>query len=120
MLADLRFETQALNTLATVYARLGDFPPAIDRHRQALRIAREVGDRQLEAQILLDHADTDARCGRRDEARGYVGAALAIIGQLGLRLLERKAQAVLAELDRDGPGEAPRTSAPAARVPAGS
>jgi hypothetical protein len=70
----------------------------------------------MEAQILLDQADTDARRGRRDEARGHVGAALAIIGQLGLRLLERKAQAVLTGLDHDGLGEKPQVTAPAARA----
>jgi tetratricopeptide (TPR) repeat protein len=114
--ADLRFETLALNTLATVYARLGDFPPAVERHRQALRIARDIGDRQMEAQILLDRADTDARRGQRDEARGHVDAAQAIIGELGLRLLERKAQAVRTWLDRADRGETPQVTASAARA----
>jgi tetratricopeptide (TPR) repeat protein len=41
-----------LSSLAVVYEALGDYPKAIEYHEQRLAIAREIGDRGVEAQVM--------------------------------------------------------------------
>src|SRR5205823_1109845 len=92
---DPRIEVSALNTLATIAARLGDAAQAHDCHRRALQIARDLGERHLEAQSLVDAADTDVRLGLPNRAAARVRDAMPIIDRIGSGLLLRQARAVL-------------------------
>lgn len=61
----------------------------------ALRIARELGDQRLQAQVLLDLADTHVRLCLLDEAEMEVADVLGVARQINSRLLERQAERVL-------------------------
>jgi ATP/maltotriose-dependent transcriptional regulator MalT len=94
-----RFEAVAVNTLATVYARRGEHTEAVTHHREALAMVRDLEDRHLEAQILLDIAETCLAAGDHGAAAAAMASAEPL---LGVALLVRQATAVRAALDAAG------------------
>jgi tetratricopeptide (TPR) repeat protein len=65
----------ALNAMALVEAAAGDPAAAIARIEAALAMARETGERHLEAALENNLADALEAAGRRDEAMEHLKAA---------------------------------------------
>jgi tetratricopeptide (TPR) repeat protein len=86
-------EARASNALAAVHARVGRHGDAVAGHERALAIAREVQNPQLEADVLIDLAETHAWHGHTGEARTAAQEALRLTGS---QLHAQRVQAVLA------------------------
>jgi tetratricopeptide (TPR) repeat protein len=95
--ADRRLEVGSRTTRATVDARLGRYDRAVAGHQHALRLAREVGNRYLEAEATVGLAEALAAGGRSTEALEQARAADALARANGYGLLERRTKAVLAQ-----------------------
>jgi DNA-binding SARP family transcriptional activator/Tfp pilus assembly protein PilF len=96
---DRRYEADALNTVASV-TRISDPQQAARTYWSALELAREIGNRYPEAEALIGLAVTGPT---RELARGYAEEGLAVARQIGYRILEGDALAVLADIERDRP-----------------
>jgi tetratricopeptide (TPR) repeat protein len=57
---------------------LGEYRRAIEYHEQSLRIAREIGDRQVEGIVLWNMSLSLDKLGDRKEAIKLAGASLKI------------------------------------------
>lgn len=72
-----------LGGLGTVYERLGPAARAVDQHEQALRIAEEIGDRHLAAELLNRYGDTLRSTRQPVDAIDAYRRALAVTGRTG-------------------------------------
>ena len=79
--------------------RLGDYHQAIDLHTQALTIARDMGDRQLEAAELAGLGNCHFRVGDYQQAIDLYSEALAIARDIGARESEAIALGGLGKCD---------------------
>ena len=98
-----RFEISARSTLATVLVRLGDPDQGLAEHTLARDLARELagkaGEPALQAEVLMELAESMAWLGRPEEAlltAQDVLGVLAAAGQLRMPLLQRRAEQVIA------------------------
>ncbi|MGA2426313.1 MAG: tetratricopeptide repeat protein, partial [Terriglobales bacterium] len=73
-----RGEGNALGNLGSTYQSLGEYRRAIEYHEQSLRIAREIGDRQVEGIVLWNMSLSLDKLGDRKEAIKLAGASLKI------------------------------------------
>jgi DNA-binding SARP family transcriptional activator len=85
-------ETQALIVLAGIHCHLGHADQAVDGHRRALTLARDLENPYLEAAALVGLAEAEPA----DRAALYARAAHAIARDQGYRLLEARALVWLA------------------------
>ncbi|GAA1504170.1 tetratricopeptide repeat protein [Nocardioides humi] len=93
----------ATSTLASVRYDLGDLDEAMRVNDEALRLAREVGVRELEA-MTLSNAGDYLRATRPDLAREHYLAARVVAEQIGNVFERDRAAEALHELDgHDGP-----------------
>jgi DNA-binding SARP family transcriptional activator len=94
---DKRVEADAHNTWGAA-----DHTRAAAEHDTALRLARDAGYSQGQAEALIGLAEVHRRAGRLDEARGNAEEALAITRRTGYRLLEIRALAAVGEATVNG------------------
>jgi tetratricopeptide (TPR) repeat protein len=73
----------ALDNLGAVYVKLRDYGQAIDIYERALALAREVGDRQHEADMLWILAIQHAELGHPDQAVAKAQTAIWVYEELG-------------------------------------
>jgi tetratricopeptide (TPR) repeat protein len=78
----------SLLNLGTCHFLLGDYPRAIELYQQALTIAREIGDRQVEATALGNLGNSYGDLSQTERAIELYQQALAIDGEIGDRLGE--------------------------------
>jgi len=83
-----RYESIAINNLGLVCYRQGDYAKAKTYYEQALRIKREIGDRQGESSTLLNLGLASANLGCYGEARRYYERSLQICREIGHRWIE--------------------------------
>lgn len=76
---------ELLGTVGCAYYRLGDARKAIEYHEQALKISREIGDRQAEGQDLGNLGLAYHRLGDARKAIDYGEQALKILREIGDR-----------------------------------
>jgi tetratricopeptide (TPR) repeat protein len=75
---------RALIGMATVYREQGRYPLAVDTYRDALVIARGMGDQRNQAHIYDGLAQTFHSLGRRDAGRIHWRLALQLFNHLGM------------------------------------
>lgn len=75
----------ALTGLGNAYNSLGDYPKAIEYHQQSLKIAREIGDRQGEANSLGNLGNAYNSLGDYPKAIEYYQQSLKIVRDIGSR-----------------------------------
>lgn len=80
--AQIRHEADALSNLGKAFLFAQQSEPANDFFKQALEIARTVGDRRVEAMTLWRMSLLQEHVGRREQAIGYAESALIIFEQL--------------------------------------
>lgn len=113
--ADTRAEIGALSTLATVLARQGNASEALRYHERALHLAEAKDQPYLQAQVLLDQADSLLRLGKPDSALLAVQDAL-VLGRLaGSALFELRGRRLLARIPSAVNPHAPRDTRVARR-----
>jgi DNA-binding CsgD family transcriptional regulator len=69
---------------------------------EAIRLARETGQRTILAGALSRLAWVEARCGREEQSRAHAGEALALARELGANLFEIWALTALGEVELAG------------------
>jgi predicted ATPase/DNA-binding CsgD family transcriptional regulator len=89
-----------LSGAGTMAWRQTDFAQAIRRHGQALRLARELGDREAEAFALNNLGVQEKESGNVDKARGVYEASIAIAREIGETHLVIQALHNLAQIQR--------------------
>jgi tetratricopeptide (TPR) repeat protein len=75
----------SLTSLGNVYRKLGRHAEAINHHRQALTLIREVGDRGAECEILNNLGDAHLATGQNELAITCHQQALALVEDLDQR-----------------------------------
>jgi tetratricopeptide (TPR) repeat protein len=85
---DPRTDALGKNKLGFCYFQLGQIPRAIDLHRQALEIARELADRDAEGDALSYLGICHYQLGDHDQAMEFLRQALTIARETGSRGLE--------------------------------
>jgi tetratricopeptide (TPR) repeat protein len=91
-----RFEISARSTLATVLLRLGESEQGLAEHALARDLAGQAGDPALQAEVLMDLAESMARLGRLEEALLLAQDVSAAADHLRMPLLRRRAKDVIA------------------------
>jgi len=91
-----RIEAQVLNTLASIYERLGEHGRAGHHHEQALRVARRSSWCYAEACALAGLAVARLRVGDATRAAAYAADALALTRRTDLRIVEARALTITA------------------------
>jgi CHAT domain-containing protein/Tfp pilus assembly protein PilF len=82
----IRGEADFLGTLAGLeYARLGQYPQALDTYQQQLKLLQFMGAKPQEAKALDDIADILNRQGKKQEAINTLNQSLEIQRQLNIR-----------------------------------
>lgn len=92
---------RVLNELGVVLSRTGRLDEAQAVLGDALPIAQELGDEELEADLLVNLAIIAEDRSRYDEAREYVGRALGALADAGRELIPGKLHAELANIAFD-------------------
>jgi tetratricopeptide (TPR) repeat protein len=80
-----------LSNLAAIHVHLGEYRQAIDLYAQALAVARDIGDRQLEGSALVNLGDCHADLGEYRRAFDLHTQALAVARDTSERQLEGSA-----------------------------
>ena len=76
---------EAFNQLSKIYHTIGDLKSALNFHGKAIRLSREIGDRQGEAKALGNISNISSDKGETDEALKYLKEALKIDREIGYR-----------------------------------
>ncbi|MFN6535467.1 MAG: tetratricopeptide repeat protein [Nostoc sp. EkiNYC01] len=84
----LKGKAETLNYIGTVYANTGKPKLALDYYNQSLPIAKQMGDRALEAAILSNIGLVYANIGQPNQALDYYNQSLPIAKQVGNRVGE--------------------------------
>lgn len=84
-------EAASVNNIGYIYARLGDYPKALEYLRSSLELSRSAGDKKLQILALLNMAQTLRLTGQRTEGLDRVNEALGIAREIGNRELEASA-----------------------------
>jgi class 3 adenylate cyclase/tetratricopeptide (TPR) repeat protein len=93
------WSAQCLKMLGDVEStELADSPKTEDMYLQALHLADGLGMRPLAAHCQFGLGNLHARTGRRDEARTYVGSAINLYREMGMRFWLEKAESEAAGL----------------------
>lgn len=98
------FEAAALNTQGTIEAAQGAFARAVELHELARELTRAIGNRQIEANVGVALARALLGAGDGAAARTVAEGALAFARANGFGAAERRAAALLADLDGDNGG----------------
>lgn len=114
--ADIRTEIGALSTLATVQVRQGNASDGLRYHERALALARDKDQQPMQAQVLLDRADSYLRLGQPEAAFFAVQDALVIGRLLGSGLFDLRGRRLLALIPPTGDTVSP-PDLPAVRRP---
>ncbi len=92
----------ALNSCREAHYRAGEaaarYDDATEHHRQALALARDIGDPGLEADILNSSGETFNAAGQPDDAQACHDSALALARTHGIRHEEARALDGLAQI----------------------
>jgi Tetratricopeptide repeat len=97
--AETRLAALAMTLVAGIEGSLGDETAALAGHAEALAMARSARSHEAEADALIGWAETALRHSAID-AFEHASAALALVTASGHRLLEGRALAVLARIER--------------------
>jgi tetratricopeptide (TPR) repeat protein len=83
-------EASALNGLGTIHSALSDYRQALNLWQQALRLSRELGDREGEVDLLNNLGAISATTGAAQQALDYYQQALSIAREVGYRRMEAR------------------------------
>ena len=100
-LTDCNLQTTNLGSLGFAYHYLGQFKRAIELHKQALSIAREIGDRTEEGRHLGNLGRACRSLGRVEQAIEFLEQALTIVRETGDRQSESVWLVLLGHAYRD-------------------
>lgn len=88
---------ELLGTFGLAYDRMGEAEKSVGYQKQALVIAREIGDRQMEGQALGNLGQAYAALGELDEGIGYYEQQTIVVQDIGDRRGEGSALAGLGQ-----------------------
>jgi len=91
-------EAAALDSLGLALCLTERYDDATEHHRQALALARDIGDPGLEADILNSSGETFNAAGQPDDAQACHDSALALARTHGIRHEEARALDGLAQI----------------------
>jgi Tfp pilus assembly protein PilF len=94
--------------VGVVVQRTGDYPAAAASHQQALQIAREIGARDGQAEVLNSVGELLTRTAHTGQARDHHNQALAIARDIPLPIEEARAREGIgnSHLHDGNPGQA--------------